>query len=240
MAMTPCKAHFEHHMAAAQQSDTSDQPIDKATANAYELMLVALAEHKRQLKEIKGNEKKAELKAKLLPEYQPWIAGVLEADTGRQDDVLMTVFVWTIDTADFATAVKIGAYAIRHKLVMPDQYQRDVASVLAEEIADIALKRDDAFRQANLNHIERTVAITDDRDIHDAIRAKLYKAHGYALRAAGEPVLARQHLARALELDQRVGVKKDIERLDVVIKNLPAEDGIGPATAAGAAADSNG
>lgn len=239
MAMTPCKAHFQKYMAAAQQAETSDQPIDKATANAYELMLVALAEHKRQLKDIKGNEKKAELKARLLPEYQPWIAGVLEADTGRQDDVLMTVFVWTIDTADFATAVRIGAYAIRHKLVMPDQYLRDVASVLAEEIAEISLKRDDDFRKANLEHIERTVAITDDQDIHDAIRAKLYKAYGYALRAADEPRTARLHLARALELDQRVGVKKDIEKLDVVIKNLPVEPG-GEPEQTGTAAENNG
>lgn len=231
MRHSPARAHYQQQMAAAQPPEGSAQPLDKASANAYELMLVALAEHKRQLKDIKGSEKKAELKAKLLPEYAPWIAGVLESDTGRQDDVLMTVFVWTIDTADFATAVQIGAYAIRHNLVMPDQYQRDVASVLAEEIADIALKRDDAFRLANLNHIERTVAITDDRDIHDAIRAKLYKALGYACRAADEPKYARQLLARALELDSRVGVKKDIERLDVVIKNLPVEPDTAQATA---------
>lgn len=231
MRHSPARAHYEQTMAAAQPADPAAQPRDQHAANAYELMLVALAEHKRQLKDIKGSEKKAELKAKLLPEYAPWIAGVLESDTGRQDDVLMTVFVWTIDTADFATAVQIGAYAIRHNLVMPDQYQRDVASVLAEEIADIALKRDDAFRLANLNHIERTVAITDDRDIHDAIRAKLYKALGYACRAADEPKYARQLLARALELDSRVGVKKDIERLDVVIKNLPVEPDTAQATA---------
>lgn len=223
MRHSPARAHYQQQMAAAQQPEGSDQPLDKASANAYELMLVKLAEDKRRLKDIKSVEKKAELKAQLLPDYQPWIAGVLEADTGRQDDVLMTVFVWTIDTADFATAVQIGTYAIRHNLVMPDQYQRDVASVLAEEIADIAIKRDDAFRQANLNHIESTVAITDDRDIHDAIRAKLYKAYGYALRTNEEPRLARTVLARALELDSRVGVKKDIERLDVVIKNLPVE-----------------
>lgn len=233
MRHSPARAHYQQHMAAAQQAENSDQPLDKATANAYDLMLVALAEHKRQLKDIKGSEKKAELKAKLLPEYAPWIAGVLEADTGRQDDVLMTVFVWTIDTADFATAVKIGDYAIRHKLVMPDQYQRDVASVLAEEIADIALKFDDEFRKANLDHIERTVAITDDQDIHDAIRAKLYKALGYACRANGEQKYARHLLARALELDQRVGVKKDLERLDVVIKNLPAEEDTAQAPAEG-------
>ena len=234
MRHSPARAHYQQQMAAAQQPEGSDQPLDKASANAYELMLVKLAEDKRRLKDIKSVEKKADLKAQLLPDYQPWIAGVLEADTGRQDDVLMTVFVWAIDTGSLKLALAIGDYALKHNLVMPDQYQRDVASVLAEEIADIALKRDDAFRQANLSHIESTVAITDDRDIHDAIRAKLYKAHGYALRAAGEPVLARQHLARALELDARAGVKKDIERLDVVIKNLPAETGDAQAKAEGA------
>jgi hypothetical protein len=53
------------------------------------------------------------------------------------------------------------------------------------------------------------------------------------------PVAARQHLARALELDARAGVKKDIERLDVVIKNLPAETGDAQAKTEGAT-DSNG
>lgn len=239
MAMTPCKAHFEHHMAAAQQSDTSDQPLDKASANAYELMLVKLAEDKRRLKDIKSVEKKAELKAQLLPDYQPWIDGVLEADTGRQDDVLMTVFVWAIDCGKLGLSLTIGDYALRHNLVMPDQYQRDVASVLAEEIADLALKSGDDYQRENLSWIEQAVALTDPHDIHDAIRAKLYKAYGYALRAADEPRTARMHLARALELDARAGVKKDIERLDVVIKNLPAETGDAQAKAEGAT-DSNG
>lgn len=239
MRHSPARAHYQQQMAAAQQPEGSDQPLDKASANAYELMLVKLAEDKRRLKDIKSVEKKAELKAQLLPDYQPWIDGVLESDTGRQDDVLMTVFVWAIDTGSLQLALAIGDYALEHNLVMPDQYQRDVASVLAEEIADLALKADDDYRLANLSHLWTTIGLTDHHDIHDAIRAKLYKAHGYALRAAGDPVAARQHLARALELDARAGVKKDIERLDVVIKNLPAETGDAQAKTEGAT-DSNG
>lgn len=225
MRHSPARAHYEHHMAAAQQPENGTQPIDQAAANAYELMLVKLAEDKRRLKDIKSVEKKAELKAQLLPDYLPWITGVLESDTGRQDDVLMTVFVWTIDTANLTLALQIGRYAIAHQLVMPDQYQRDVPSVLAEEIADIALKADDDFRKANLEVIDQAVSLTDGHDIHDAIRAKLYKALGYALRALDRLVDARTVLARALELDTRSGVKKDIERLDTLIKNLPAAPG---------------
>lgn len=238
MRHSPARAHYQQQMAAAQQPEGSDQPLDKASANAYELMLVKLAEDKRRLKDIKSVEKKAELKAQLLPDYQPWINGVLEADTGRQDDVLMTVFVWAIDTGSLNLALAIGDYALRHNLVMPDQYQRDVASVLAEEIADLALKADDDYRRAHVNELEKTVSMTDPHDIHDAIRAKAYKALGYAARANDEPQYARAVLARALELDTRSGVKKDIERLDTVIKNLPAEPGNAEQTAS--AADSNG
>ena len=53
----------------------------------------------------------------------------------------------------------------------------------------------------------------------DVVRAKLYKAHGNALSRAdilGEAVQAYRH---ALALDDKCGVKKDIERLERTIKN---------------------
>lgn len=224
MRMTPARAHFEKHMAAAQQREGAAQPLDQNAANAYELMLYKLAEDKRRLHDIKGNERKAEVKAQLLPEYLPWITGVLESASGRQDDVLMTVFVWAIDIGDFEQALQIGAYAIQHKLTMPDQYKRDVPGVLAEEIAEYAIKSDDDVRIAMLPSLLQAAELTDGLDMHDQVRAKLCKALGYAQRAAGQLAEARATLARALELDQRSGVKKDIERLDVAIKNSTAQD----------------
>lgn len=220
MRHSPCRAHYQQTLAAFAPAE--DMAHNAQHANAYELMLVKLAEDKRRLHDIKGTERKAEIKAQLLPEYQPWIAGTLEADTGRQDDVLMTVFVWTIDIGDFTKALEIGAYAIRHKMTMPDQYKRDVPTVLAEEIADAALKADEAGRAAMLASLLHARVITADLDMHDQVRAKLNKAIGYAQRAAGHLEPARETLARALELDQRSGVKKDIERIDVLIKNSPA------------------
>ena len=223
MRHSPARAHYEQTMAAAQPADPAAQPRDQHAANAYELMLLKLAQDKSRLKDVKSMERKAEVKAQLLPEYLPWIAGVLESDTGRQDDVLMTVFVWAIDIGDFNLALQIGAYAIEHKLVMPDQYQRDVPSVLAEELADVATKATDEQRITMLPTIEQAISLTDGLDMHDVIRAKLHKAYGYALRAAGQPNNAKATLTRALELDAKAGVKKDIERLDTVIKNLPAD-----------------
>ncbi|MBN4688500.1 terminase, partial [Escherichia coli] len=108
-------------------------------ANAYELMLAKLAEDRRRLKEVQSIERKIEIKRQILPDYAPWVQGALEAGRGGQDAVLMTVMVWRIDVGDFAGALDIAAYALRHGLVLPDQYQRDAATLIAEEIADQAL-----------------------------------------------------------------------------------------------------
>lgn len=214
---SPARNHFLRASAAA--LGVPEASHDPATANAYELMLVKLTEDRRRLKDIKSMEQKATVKAQLLPEYQPWIDGVLASESGRQDDVLMTVFVWAIDIGNFPAALDIGAYAIEHKLVMPDQYKRDVPTVLAEEIAEQSLKAIAADQPADLPSIERALQITDGSDMPDEVRAKIQKAYGYAQRAAGQLAPARDALIRALELHDKVGVKKDIERLDTLIKN---------------------
>ena len=60
--------------------------------------------------------------------------------------------------------------------------------------------------------LERVDELTRDADMHDQVRAKLYKALGYALQDADSP-RALEYLRRALSLNDRVGVKKDIDRL---------------------------
>lgn len=215
---SPARAHFLRTSAA----HLGTAEATPANANQYELMLAKLAEDRRRLKDVQSIERKAEVKRQLLPEYAPWIDGVLTGNSGQQDDVLMTVFVWAIDVGDFELALKIGAYAIGHKLTMPDQYKRDVPCVLAEEIADFALKQDEVGLVAQQPQIARAIAMTADCDMPDEVRAKLYKANGYALRTAGLLVEAKDVLTRALQLHDRIGVKKDIERLEVLIKNSGA------------------
>ena len=222
---SPAKRHFQRHAAAL---PVEERPFDKAAANQYELMLAKLAEDRRRLKDVQSMERKADVKRQLLPEYLPWIEGVIEGGSGRQDDVLMNVFVWAIDVGDYATAIRIGTYALAHKLTMPDQYQRDVATVLAEEIADQALKTIAAEQAFNIATLMRVAELTDGEDMPDEVRAKLYKAIGYAQRAEGYPLAAKEALTRALELNDKVGVKKDIERLETVLKNSAgAQEGAG-------------
>lgn len=225
--VSPAKAHFLRTSAAA--IGIAERPQETALANQYELMLYKLAEDRRRLKDIQSIERKAEVKRQLLPEYQPWLRGVLQGDSGQQDDVFMTALLWTIDIGDIAAALPLVKYAIGHQLAMPDQYKRTPACLIAEEAADIALKTGD------VGHLDALIVVegmTADQDMPDEVRAKLQKAIGYATRTSAaylpdaekRPVLeaAKQHLERALELHAKVGTKKDIERLDTLIKNSPA------------------
>lgn len=213
---SPAKAHFMRHAAAL---PADERTYDKGAANQYELMLAKLSEDRRRLHDVQSVERKIEVKRQLLPEYQPWIDGVLEGASGQQDDVLMTVFVWAIDIGDYATAIKIGRYALANKLTMPDQYKRGVATVLTEEIADQCIKAMAAEQPVSSVALMEVADITEAEDMPDEVRAKLYKAIGYAQRAEGYPSAAKDALTRALALHDKVGVKKDIERLETVIKN---------------------
>lgn len=213
---TPARTHFDR-VSAARAAAAAAPGQTMAGATRYELMLAKLATDRRALKGIQSVARKVDLKRKLLPEYADYVAGVLEGGRGAQDDVLVTVMVWRIDAGDYDGALAIAAYALTHGLTLPDQFERSLASVVAEQFADAALQSftdGDSFDSASLELVE---ALTVDSDMHDQVRAKLYKALGYAVQDA-EPARALEYLRRAVSLNDRVGVKKDIDRLSKLIE----------------------
>ena len=216
---SPARAHYQRVSAQQRQAST---PATRADANAYELMLAKLTEDKRRLHDIQSFDRRAEIKRELLPEYGPWIEGVLKGDQGVQDDVLMTVMVWCIDIGKLSLALEIGIYAIRHKLAMPDQYKRSTGCLIAEEFADYALRQKDGISADVTEDLIAADKITAAEDMPDEVRAKLQKAIGYGLDQQGDKAEAIEYLRRALALHDKVGVKKDIERLERDIKNSAA------------------
>jgi hypothetical protein len=220
--ISPARAHFMAAVAASVGLAQADERIDRALANGYELMLAQLAEHRRQLKQIQSVERKIDLKRKLLPEYAAYIKGALAADRGGQDDVLVTLLVWQIDCALLDEAARLAAYCIKHGLVTPDRYERTLACVVAEEAAELALRQLAAGESTDVASLHRIQAMTAEQDMPDEVRAKLHKAIGYALRDS-EPGAALYELTRALQLHSKVGVRKDIERLEREIKSAGRE-----------------
>lgn len=224
--ITPAMRHKLRASGALRSSD----PATRADTTAYEQMLVKLAADRRRLHDLQSIERRAEVKREILPDYVPWVDGVLAGNQGVQDDILMTVMVWRIDAGDLTGAIEIARYAIDHNLAMPDQYKRGTACLIAEEAAEMALKGG----SENPGDADQLIAIgnlVEDQDMPDEVRAKLLKAIGYAV-APIQPGTAKEILKRALELHPKVGVKKDIERIERELKNA-ADTGTGSKPPAG-------
>lgn len=216
---------------AAQEAAAAAPAALMDGATGYEVMLAKLQQDQFRLKQIQGNEAKAKLKVELLPEYVPYIEGVLSAGQGAQDDVLVTIMVWRFDAADFEGGLQIAEYVLRHQLLMPDRFNRTTGCLVAEEVATAALNAQKASKPFPLVILNRTAELTADQDMPDEARAKLVLAQGraqlaqlnYEAEKLTQDELARLQfgidlLKRAIELHNSCGGKKDLERAERLLK----------------------
>ena len=230
MALSIAQAHQRRARAAMEAAKTAPQQ-SMAGATAYEHQLNQLLQDRLRLKAIQSNEGKAALKLQLLPEYIPYVEGVLQAGNGAQDDVMTTVMIWRIDVEDYSGALDIGDYVLKHKLIMPDRFERTTGCLVAEEIATAALKAQKANGSFDLAILHRTVELTEDEDMPDQARAKLFLATGRATLngiTAEEPGQPGQIqagidlLKRAIELHDGCGGKKDLDGAERLLKKHAA------------------
>ncbi|WP_034911953.1 terminase endonuclease subunit [Erwinia sp. 9145] len=213
MSLSPARRHRQRI-----QAEQAARPGGSVRhASGYDLMLMQLGEDRRRLKGIQSTVKKAEIKVEVLPKYTAWVEGVLAADGAQQDDVLMYVMLWRIDAGDYAGALEIGRHALRHGWVMPPGFNRNVQTLLTEEMADAAKAALLAGVPFDAALLLQTLDVIGDMDMPDQSRARLHKSIGLVLRD-GQPVSAMNHLQQAMQLDERCGVKKDIEQLERKIR----------------------
>ena len=234
--LSPAQRNQLRKRAALQAAEAAPER-SMAGATAYEQQLMQLNQDRLRLKQVQSEQGKAELKRLLIPAYAPYIEGVLSAGNGAQDDVLTTLMVWSIDAGDFVSALHIGAYVLKHNLKMPDRFARTTGCLLAEEVANAALKQQKAGEPFDRFVLRLAADITAAHDMPDQARAKLHLALGKAYLAeldeaaidADKLEQARANLARAIDLHSNCGGKKDLERVDRLLKkhaeSKPAETG---------------
>ncbi|MCD9952928.1 terminase [Klebsiella variicola subsp. variicola] len=228
--LTPAQKHFQKVM--AERHGKTDEQSDTART-AHEQIMHRLRMDQSALKRVQSDQAKAAMKRQLLPHYEGWIEGTLDGDSGRQDEVIVTLMVWAIDAGDYALAARIGRYVVTHGLLMPDRFNRTAATVLVDEICDpilVQVKADDATDVTSyLAVLDEVAEFTAGSDMPDVVRAKLCKARAFALRngTTEEQTTALALLRQALTLDAGAGVKKEIERLARVVKKASAEAGAG-------------
>lgn len=223
--LTPAQKHFQKVM--AERHGKTDEQSDTART-AHEQIMHRLRMDQSALKRVQSDQAKAAMKRQLLPHYEGWIEGTLDGDSGRQDEVIVTLMVWAIDAGDYVLAARIGRYVVTHGLLMPDRFNRTAATVLVDEICDpilVQVKADDTTDVTPYLAVLNEVAeFTASSDMPDVVRAKLCKVRAFALRngTTDEQTTALELLRQALTLDAGAGVKKEIDRLTRVVKKAAA------------------
>ncbi|PKA72413.1 small terminase subunit [Pseudomonas baetica] len=226
----PCRRHFVR-VSAAIEAAAANPTQTMAGATAYEHQLNQLLQDRLRLKQVQSNQGKAELKRQLLPDYIPYVQGVLEGGKGAQDEVLTTIMVWRIDAEDFNGALDIADYVLKHKLIMPDRFERTTGCLVAEEIATVALKALKVGESFELAILQRTAELTDAEDMPDQACAKLFLAMGRATlegvndERPGQPGQVQAGidlLKKAIDLHDACGGKKDLERAERLLNKLAA------------------
>jgi hypothetical protein len=175
--LTPAQRHFQSVM--AERHGKTDEQSDTART-AHEQIMHRLRMDQSALKRVQSDQAKAAMKRQLLPHYEGWIEGTLDGDSGRQDEVIVTLMVWAIDAGDYALAARIGRYVVTHGLLMPDRFNRTAATVLVDEICDpilVQVKADDTTDVTPyLAVLDEVADFTAGSDMPDVVRAKLCKA----------------------------------------------------------------
>lgn len=207
--MRPTKAHFLQKSAELAHSA---EHLELANLDEYEQMLYLLARHKKDLKQIQSTEQKAAYKKGVLKHYLPWIEGALKAGAGKQDNVLMTWQVWTVDCAEYHLALQIAEYALHQDLQLPEGFSRTLATMLAEEFADAAKKAQKVQQPFEVSYLLKVDELTKDKDMPDESRARLYREIGLQLRES-QPETALMYLERALTLNINIGVQGEVKKL---------------------------
>lgn len=241
MSYSPALRHRQRKLAALAGATALTAPAMLAepdprseSGQEYAVLRAVLHDNLRKLQDVESHEARIPMKRDFMTEFAPWIEGVIEADKPVQDEVLMTCLVWSIDCGDFANALILGRFALKHGLTMPERYNRTTACFLREDIAEIALAEPVKVPHEIMVEIDQ---LTRDADMPDAAKAKLDKALGRSWLAkaesfdpsdetgpaGGAAAFASQgleHLQRAKKLNAKAGVVKDIERAERMLREL--------------------
>lgn len=236
--MSFARKHFQKHSAIS-AAKTAAEFGSMQDLSFYELHLAQLNNDRHRLKQIQSTEAKVQLKTNLLPNYLPYVDGILEANKSVQDEVFMTILVWCMDVGDYSKALEMAEFALLHNMAMPDRFERKTATLVTEEIANAFLKQLKTNADVDIDvllHLEKLVIRGDVDaqflDMPDQVKAKLFVALGKAkiklITNKDEPnesdlAYAKDALAyleRAVELDDRCGGKQDHKTMETLLKKF--------------------
>lgn len=197
---------------AASAAPAAYSPASALTspANAqkhYKLMEDALQVDLERLSGFNSLEQRQILKRdELLPKYLDYVGRYRESGLNFPNQVLMYVLIWLFDTAEFEQGLELADFAMGQGQQLPERFNRDVATFVADEVITWAEDEYKAQRSPEPYVSNLLPRVDGEWELFERIPARYHKLLGMLAMDAKQWGTAIQHLERAETLYQGIGV----------------------------------
>lgn len=213
--LSPARRHRLNALAAKEAVKADEFGGVRPDASVYQLQLTELKNDIHVLRSIQSQEKRAEVKVKLIPKHMPYILGVVQSGAKvEQDEVITTIMLWCFDCGLFNQGLGLAEYALQNDLKMPDSFSRSTATVIVEEIGNAARIAHKASKDFSLETLEKAFELTYKHDMPDEVRAKLYVALGRSSLKKEFFKSAVSYFETALKLHENCGCKQELQKAE--------------------------
>lgn len=219
-------------------------PEDSPEARQYAILMAELQNDLVEVKQNRSREAETAAKLEKLPKYTAHIDAAMEtmAQTGLalQDEIFARIMVWEFDVGNFERALQMASFMLQYEIPMPANFAKtDTATFIVRQLSDAALAAQVRGTPIDIALLIRAEEKTRDYDMPDQARALLHKALATAYKdlaksleadsnddtakAAGYKSAlfeAYSNFDRAFALDDKCGVKQDLERTKAKLDKL--------------------
>ncbi len=171
------------------------------------LMEDALAVDLERISAIGSHELRRQLKREeLLPKYQEYVQRYRDSGLNFPNSVLMYVLIWLFDTADFDKALELADFAISQGQALPERFNRDIPTFVADEVIDWAEAECKAKRSPEPYLSNLLPRVDGEWTLYERIPARYHKQLGILAMDRRDWSVAIKHLERAEDLYDAIGV----------------------------------
>lgn len=197
------------------------------------LMEDALAVDLERISAINSHELRRQLKREeLLPKYQEYVQRYRDSGLSFPNSVLMYVLIWLFDTADFEKGLELADFAISQGQALPERFNRDIPTFVADEVIDWAEREYKAGRSPEPYLTNLLPRVDGEWQLFERIPARYHRQLGILAIDRKDWVAAVSHLERAIALYPEIRQETRLEGARNALKKVAAAEAAAQQTSA--------
>jgi len=161
------------------------------------------------------------LKAEASVRIEAFVNGYVEGKAKYQNIVAVWYMVWLFDLADIAKAVPLALHLAKQKIQkMPSRFNSEIETFICDQVYSWAAVQLKAKRSAGpyLDDVIKTLE-SEKWTLPDVVKGKMYAMRGKHFEVTGDDKAALTDYEKAMSINSRAGVKKNIEKLKEKLGN---------------------